>query len=190
MIVSSGGRWTSHQFLLPCHVSSNQGEAEAFPLTFRLSLDHSVAEVWSSLFSREDITHHALLRDLFLKYIIWFLWLTKKKVDIDDRIQSILCPRDTFSMTVTVSVSEAVMNGIQILCFSCTLSGQLEERRYLWFFFFFCDYHLFSSFVVVTMKERMKEVSLFSKDRKTLFLRAFEKSLFGVTKLSLGICED
>lgn len=58
------------------------------------------------------------------------------------------------------------------------------------FFFFFCDYHLFSSFVVVTMKERMKEVSLFSKDRKTLFLRAFEKSLFGVTKLSLGICED
>lgn len=58
------------------------------------------------------------------------------------------------------------------------------------FFFFFCDYHLFSSFVVVTMKERMKEVSLFSKDRKTLFLGAFEKSLFGVTKLSLGICED
>lgn len=79
VIVASGERWTLYHFLLSCHISSNQGEAEAFHLTFRLSLDHSVAEVWSSLFSREDITHHALLRDLFLKYIIWFLWLTKKK---------------------------------------------------------------------------------------------------------------
>lgn len=170
VIVASGERWTLYHFLLSCHISSNQGEAEAFHLTFRLSLDHSVAEVWSSLFSREDITHHALLRDLFLKYIIWFLWLTKKKkVDIDDHIQNIFCPKDRFSVTVTVSVSEAVTNRIQILCFSCTLPGQLEERRYLWRQFFFCDYHLFSSFVVVTVKETMKEISLFSKDRKTLF---------------------
>lgn len=66
-----------------------------------------------------------------LKCIIRFLQFPRKEADADDNVQDILCPKDTFSVTVTVAVGEEVLYMVQILWLSYTLHGQLEEQSYL-----------------------------------------------------------
>lgn len=164
-MVGSSREWCYlYNFHLSCSISYSHGEAEGSHSSFRLSLDHSVAEVPSSchhdschhVFLREDIDHHAFLQPesflgLFKNASLDSFNSLEKKLVLMASFRT-FCPEDKLTMSVTISVDGAVCMWSKYCGFLTpymSAGGTKLSLKML----FLRDYYLFSSsFVVMTVE--------------------------------------
>lgn len=139
-----------YNFHLSCSISYSQGEAEGSHSSFRLSLGHSVAEVPSSVFFREDIGHRAFLLPesflgLFKSVSLDSFNSLEKKLVLMASFRT-FCPEDTLIMTDNFC-GWSSLYVVQILWFSYTLHVSWRNKvtfedavfeRLLFVFILFC----------------------------------------------------